>query len=300
MSQNPLLYTLCITISTLSVTLSFLLLSIFLLSPRLKNNPQLIPIAYLSLSDLIWALWAIICYLPATIDKMKSVNDISKVLCKGVGVFGNFGALSSFFWYYIITNNCIAAIKGKTVDEDTPTSGRKKHTLAWGLSLFLALLPLIIYPEFGYGPVDSDGYECWIPDGDGQEWVRISYYGPLLIIITQALYLLSLVIKLTCFDWKDSDGLTEQRVRTAMRIIVFVSVFVVVWGEALVSRFVEYWMTYDSFKAHFPYLEDIHIIMKGSAGLINGVVWLTSSVIREEVKKWRTPYNDREEMLLEP
>lgn len=39
---------------------------------------------------------------------MKSVNDISKGLCKGVGVFGNFGALSSFFWYYIITNNCIA------------------------------------------------------------------------------------------------------------------------------------------------------------------------------------------------
>ena len=89
--------------------------------------------------------------------------------------------------------------------------------MAWGLSLFFALLPLMIYPTSGYGPVDSDGYECWIPDTHDQEWVRISYYGPLLVIIVQALYLLGLVFKLTCWDWK--DDLNTQRVRTAMRII---------------------------------------------------------------------------------
>lgn len=30
-------------------------------------------------------------------------------------------------------------------------------------------------------------------------------------------------------------------------------------------------------------MESIHIVLKGSAGLINGAVWITSSVVRTEV-----------------
>ena len=50
----------------------------------------------------------------------SSVSETSSGLCKAVGVFGNFGALSSFFWYYVITNNCISAIKGKTGENLEP------------------------------------------------------------------------------------------------------------------------------------------------------------------------------------
>ena len=34
-------------------------------------------------------------------------------------------------------------------------------------------------------------------------------------------------------------------IKNISSITVFVSVFVVVWGEALISRFVEYWMNYE-------------------------------------------------------
>ena len=38
-------------------------------------------------------------------------------------------------------------------------------------------------------------------------------------------------------------------------------------------------------------MEVVHIVLKGSAGLVNGLVWISSSVIRTEIDKiyesWR-------------
>ena len=168
-----------------------------------------------------------------------------------MGIFGNFGALSSFFWYSKITRNCIAVLTAVAPSsplphleepEVDPPKWWVKHVYTWGGAFVFATLPQLVYPSdpSGYGPVDGDGYECWIPDGE-TEWMRISYYGPLTVIIVQAIYLLCIVAKIAIYDWSD-DGLgwNVVRVRTAFRIIIFVLVFVVVWGEALISRGVEY------------------------------------------------------------
>ena len=41
--------------------------------------------------------------------------------------------------------------------------------------------------------------------------------------------------------------------------------------------------SYEKYQELFPYMENIHIVLKGSAGLINGIVWISSSVVRTEV-----------------
>ena len=166
-----------------------------------------------------------------------------------MGIFGNFGALSSFFWYSTITTNCIEVLTAvapssplphiETSELPDPPKWWVKHVYAWGGAFFFATLPQIVYPSnpSGYGPVDGDGYECWIPDGE-TEWMRISYYGPLTVIIIQAIYLLCIVAKIAIYDWADDWNVV--RIRTASRIIIFVLVFVVVCGEALISRSVGY------------------------------------------------------------
>ena len=181
---------------------------------------------------------------------MEKIGDISPELCVFMGIFGNFGALSSFFWYSHITRNCIIVLAAPELPlllDDEPPKWWAKHVYAWGGAFFFATLPQLIYPTTpsGYGPVDEDGYECWIPDGE-TEWMRISYYGPLTLIIVQALFLLGVVAKISFYDWYDDFNIV--RVRTAFRIIVFVLVFVIVWGEALVSRTIEYFYAYERYE----------------------------------------------------
>ena len=122
--------------------------------------------------------------------------------------------MSSFFWYGVIAHNTILVIsgKGESVVEsgggvggggEGEEDGREKnnkisfrtHMVVWLPALFCAVLPQVWPGADGYGPVDRGGYECWIPDGD-YEFLRWTYYGPLVVIIFQSLYLLWLVGKL--------------------------------------------------------------------------------------------------------
>ena len=63
-------------ISALSLLSCTFLITTFLKSKKLKVNDQLTPIAWLSVSDAIWAVWAFACYLPA-VTGMQKLGDSS-------------------------------------------------------------------------------------------------------------------------------------------------------------------------------------------------------------------------------
>jgi hypothetical protein len=164
-----------------------------------------------------------------------------------VGILGNFGALSSFGWYGVITYQTILVIsgfgdsliseQGGPLREDRGEGiSYRTHALVWLSSTAFAILPEVWPGDGGYGAVDRGGYECWIKAGD-KEWLRLFYYVPLMAIIIQSFYLLWLVGRIACVDWGDEWG--EVRTKTILRLVFFVFVFVVVWGEALVSRTLE-------------------------------------------------------------
>jgi hypothetical protein len=219
----------CCIISVLSILTSASLFILCYRSPRLRSQPFLLPVCWLSLSDLVWAVWALISYVPAYLDKPPPSRGFSCALLAWVG---NTGALSSFFWYAVITRHCIAVITWRELYKPSASLSLTTTVCVWAAAIFFTSLPAF-WGSDGLGPVD-DGYECWIPKTS----LRLTYYGPLALVMLQAMYLLVVAGRFSYYVPSSATAMPFRR-RMIGRIVLFVFVFVLCWGEAAVCRVIE-------------------------------------------------------------
>jgi hypothetical protein len=77
-------------------------------------------------------------------------------------------------------------------------------------------------------------------------------------------------------------------------LILFVLIFILIWGEALVSRVLEMVDgSYNKYSSQHSNLEKWHIVMKGSNGVINGIIWLSSTTMKNEGVQFMGDVRDR-------
>jgi len=214
----------------------------------------------MSICDLLLSLkfWlALVTQAPVSMER-------SKFVCLLSAITGNFFAIATISWYFVISV-CVYAVFQHSESRWRWFLQNEgiQHVYVWGLSTFGAFLPW-----WSYGDMD-DGTQCWI--SDFQDPMRLTMELPLYIYLLFACYLLYFVFFIS------KASVLNAWLRE--RMLAFVGVFTIVWIWPTLA-------TTWSFISPETLPLGLHYMDVGAicgSGFFNFLVWITHPAYRNLV-----------------
>lgn len=220
-------------------------------------------VMYMAICDAGWSLWIVAVYFPPLVGEHGTYKDDS-VSCNIMAFIGQFVEVAALSWYFVIGCMMFMILTGWSTQKLHEHSVLH-HVYVWALSFIAATVPLVAGQ---YGPVDRNGWECWIMGEDSL--FRLFFYMPIILYMCFSLCLL-----LFALHKRHMFGQMEMG-RILTRLALFVGVFVTIWSVPTVYRLYPI-VTGNTWDAHpdAGWMETLHHLSEAMTGFANFLVWVS-------------------------